>query len=161
MQNEGQNFEQLQRLLKLKQHEVPPPGYFNRLPAEVISRIREEQGNRGGSVAKLETEAPWLVRLFQSFQARPIYAGAFGAAVCAVALGGIYLTEKPVERPPYVGQGIQTSPFTANAITASEGETVNRPLIVAATNLNNSASPNLFDLVQPLQTAPVSTQPDN
>ena len=45
MNESENNFSELKRLLKLKRHEVPPPGYFNDFSAEIIARIRA--GERG------------------------------------------------------------------------------------------------------------------
>jgi hypothetical protein len=47
MNETEQNFEELKKLLTIKRHEVPPPGYFNHFSGQVISRIRA--GEAGGS----------------------------------------------------------------------------------------------------------------
>ena len=41
------DFSELKRLLKLKRHEVPPPGFFNHFSEEVVARIRERFGDSG------------------------------------------------------------------------------------------------------------------
>jgi len=160
-QNE-QNFDQLRQLLKLKRHEVPPPGYFNRLPSEIISEIRAEQRSGRDSVARLATEAPWLMRFWSALEAKPLFGGAFGAAVCALVLGALYLTEKPADRPTTVPLNAGAElPFVASALAPADDQGMGTPLLLAATNLNDSTGPNLFDHVPMLQTAPVSLAPGN
>ena len=39
MNKNEDNFETLKQLLKLKQHEVPPPGYFNNFSDQILSLI--------------------------------------------------------------------------------------------------------------------------
>jgi hypothetical protein len=160
MDEQNENFDQLRKLMALKKHEVPPPGYFNRFSGEVIARIREERQGGQGFVSQLDSEAPWLMRLWQALEAKPLFAGAFGAAICSLVLAGIYFTNKPAETPSFANQGQRNSPFMAGvADPASPASALNTPLLLAATNLNDSTPQNLFDLVQPLQVAPVSATP--
>ena len=162
MDNNTENFDQLRQLLKLKQHEVPPPGYFDRLPRDIISELRaQSHAAQGGvSLERLQAEAPWLMRFWRALEARPVFGGAFGAAVCALVLGAIYLTEKPPEQPGGPGAHQMANPFgTASLNTASAGQSLGSPLLLAATNNTDSSGPNLFDLAPQLQTVPVSTAP--
>jgi hypothetical protein len=87
MNPDSENFEPLRRLLALKRHEQPPPGYFNRFSREVIARIKTgEQGQLG--------ERPWLHWLWTALEARPVLAGAFGAGVCILLIAGIMNSEE-------------------------------------------------------------------
>jgi len=49
MSSEPENFEALRRLLVIKRHEQPPPGYFNDFSRQVISRIRADEAAAGES----------------------------------------------------------------------------------------------------------------
>ena len=83
MNENEHNFEELKKLLKLKQHEVPPPGYFNHFSGQVISRIRA--GEAGGAqtyVERLQSEAPWVVNLLRIFETRPGLIGGFATSLC-------------------------------------------------------------------------------
>ncbi len=88
MNPESQDFEQLRQLFAIKRHEQPPPGYFNHFSRDVIARIKAgEQGesSRAGG---------WIQRLWATLETKPIFAGAFGAAVCAVLISGILNSEE-------------------------------------------------------------------
>jgi len=153
MQNPEDNFDGLQRALKLKRHELPPPGYFNNFSAQVISRIREndvhDQAKRFDAAS---WEAPWVTRLLGIFEARPIYAGVLGAAACALMIGGIIYSERPIA-PALGGQATSLSsspnfPGVGLLNTPTESST-----------LQSSASPigaltpgtTLFDKIRPLE----------
>ena len=59
MKESGQNFDELKKLLKLKRHELPPPGFFNHFSDEVVSRIRAGEARGGGAmIDRLNDSAP-------------------------------------------------------------------------------------------------------
>jgi hypothetical protein len=70
----------LRRLLALKHHESPPPGYFLGFADKIIARIEAEQVNPGVS---------WWRALLGSITERPSLAGLFGLCAGVVLLGGI------------------------------------------------------------------------
>src|SRR5436190_10150264 len=85
MNPDSENFEELRRLLALKRYEQPPPRYFSDFSSRVLDRIRAEQGDRN----RAATEGSWWQRLWNALEAKPLFAGAFGTAVCAVLVSGI------------------------------------------------------------------------
>ena len=85
MNSDPENFDSLRRLLALKRHEQPPPGYFNDFSRRVIARIEAS-----------ESDAPagrWWSRFWSALETKPIVAGGFGAAVCAAVIMGILNSE--------------------------------------------------------------------
>jgi len=92
--SEQNNFVELKQLLKLKRHEVPPPGYFNHFSGDVIARI--QTGETGGPQGLLEGfDGSWVMGLLQVFQARPGVIGGFATSLCLVLLIGVVLAERP------------------------------------------------------------------
>jgi len=85
MNPDSEQFEQLRKLLTLKRHEQPPPGYFNRFSDQVIARIKS--GETG------EKEMTWFRKLWLLLETKPMLTGAFGAAVCALAISGIVFSD--------------------------------------------------------------------
>lgn len=87
MNRHDQEFEEVKRLLKLKQHEVPPPGYFNNFSRQVISRIRAGEAVRSRSwTDRLQSEAGWFRSILGIFDARPGLVGSFAASLCLLLL---------------------------------------------------------------------------
>ena len=82
--NDEQNFDQLRTLLSLKNHEQPPPGYFNRLPGKILARIEESE---------LASESTWWNWLVERFDARPILACAYGFTISGLLLMGFRLSQ--------------------------------------------------------------------
>ncbi len=105
MQSEPEDFQQLRRLLALKRHEQPPPGYFHNFSSEVVARIRAGESlatETGASRSFLEFA--WLHRLWDALETRPALAGAFGAAVCGFLTAGFLLSDNSGVGPtPPVG----------------------------------------------------------
>jgi hypothetical protein len=85
MSENENDFEALRRLLALKRHEIPPPGYFEDFSGFVIGRIRASEAAR---------ELPWLLRLLQAFEAKPAYPVALASALCTLLLFGIVSVEQ-------------------------------------------------------------------
>jgi hypothetical protein len=104
MNENENNFDALRRLLKLKRHETPPPGYFNRFSGQVIARIRT------GEARKSSSETSWFVKLLQAFEFKPAFAGAFASALCLVLVFGIVYAERPDSSPqPFLPNSGQPS----------------------------------------------------
>ena len=94
MRQDTENFEQLRRLLALKRHEQPPPGYFNNFSSQVIARIKlGESEDRGSVFERLLWEAPWLQRIWAAFEAKPILAGVCGLAVCGLLVSAVAVSD--------------------------------------------------------------------
>src|SRR2546421_2770825 len=128
MQPEQENFDSLRRLLALKRHEVPPPGYFHNFSGHVIARIRaHERVDRSGFWESLSWEAPWLQRLWGAFETKPILAAALGMAVCGMLVTGVVYSQKAVlpevtGLPGAQGTGAVTQ-YTLQKSPAPEGLT--------------------------------------
>jgi hypothetical protein len=139
MSQDTENFEQLRRLLALKRHEQPPPGYFNDFSRQVIVRIKAgERGQEGNFLERLTWEAPWLQRLWSAFEARPILAGACGVAVCGLMITGVLYSDRadvsPVALVPVADYG--TPPGALTSISPSE-----QPFLATPAMLVDPTSP--------------------
>src|SRR5215475_4593751 len=107
MSSEPENFEGLRRLLAIKRHEQPPPGYFNDFSRQVIFRIRAGEAAAAESlIARLLQP---LQSLWTSFEAKPIVAGAFGVGVCSLLVIGL-ISSKRIDVDP---NGLVSTPETA------------------------------------------------
>jgi hypothetical protein len=87
MSQETENFDSLRRLLTIKRHETPPPGYYDSFSHEVILRIKA--GERGEDVHGYVWQMGWLQRIWSALEARPALAGALGLALCSVVVFGV------------------------------------------------------------------------
>lgn len=143
MDSPPENFDQLRRLLALKRHEQPPPGYFHGFSREVVIRIRAGEGRDSAGWEQVSWEAPWLQRLWQSLSVRPAWSGALSAAACALVIGGILYAER-LEMPSYVEN---VSGQTEMVLPASAQALFNQPVAVqsAATifSTNSLAQPGI------------------
>jgi hypothetical protein len=124
MNPDPENFEQLQKLLALKRHEQPPPGYFNSFSSKVIARI--EAGESAGRTS-------WYAKLLSLVEARPMLTGAFGAAACALAISGFVFSEDGQDAQPHFAGHIAT-PLGASAQPVAMGVTAD-PSFFASNNV--------------------------
>ena len=94
MSESEENFEALRRLLALKRHEVPPPGYFDSFSRQVVARLRA--GGASGETVPGEglwQRVPWLLRILQMIEGKPVFVGSFATALCVLLLGGVVYSE--------------------------------------------------------------------
>ena len=88
---ESEEFQQVRRWLAIKRYEQPPPGYFDSLSRQVMQRIQELEAQRSVSwLDRLQGQVPWLQRLWDAVDAKPMLAGAFGVTVCGLLAGGLF-----------------------------------------------------------------------
>ena len=100
MSENEQNFEQLGKLLKLKQHEVPPPGYFNRFSGQVIARIRAGEAAKPQNFAeRMQENSSWLANLLRIFDAKPGMIGGFATSMCLLLLLTVVFAERSEQAP--------------------------------------------------------------
>ena len=121
MNENENNFESLRRLLALKRHEIPPPGYFNDFSGAVISRIRAGEANMSANISeRLFAEAPWFSKLVQAFEFKPAFAGAFASALFLLLVCGIIFAERPDSAPqPFLEAMTQNSGSAPQLATVS------------------------------------------
>jgi hypothetical protein len=94
-------FEQLRRLLALKRHEQPPPGYFHHFSRQVIVRIQAGELCDGAEASLWSfSGGSFLQRIWATLDARPALAGAFGVAVCGFFVVGAVLSDATANQPP-------------------------------------------------------------
>lgn len=145
MKENENNFESLRRLLVLKRHEMPPPGYFENFSSEVTARIRAGEAGRTASVSK---QLPWLFRLLLAFEAKPAFAGGFASALCLLLLFGIVYAERPDITPQPLLQTAQvSSPLAVATPVNLSSQPAEQPVFLSSTNpvFNSQPAASWFD----------------
>jgi hypothetical protein len=138
MSQDPENFEPLCRLLRLKRYEQPPPGYFSHFSSDVIARIKHgDRAEESGVFDRLVWDAPWLQRLFAAFEAKPVVAGAFGVAVCALLISGVVYSEKADVQPVALIPTIDSVPDSG---AAAGSMAQNHPLFARTAALEASST---------------------
>jgi hypothetical protein len=106
MSDTNENFDELRRLLKMKRHEAPPPGYFNNFSSEVLARIREGEANPHKLLGRVE-ENSFLMNLLRLFQAKPGIIGGFATSLCLLLLIGVVMADRTDGVASNGGDGVQ------------------------------------------------------
>jgi hypothetical protein len=125
MKENENNFESLRRLMALKRHETPPPGYFENFSSDVMARIRAGDAGQAESAAR---QLPWLFRLLSAFEAKPAFAGAFASALCLLLLFGIVFAERPDVAPQSLLQTAQINNSPLAVVTPGSLGIVAKPV---------------------------------
>jgi hypothetical protein len=159
MNPDSENFDSLRRLLALKRHEQPPPGYFDRFPSQVLARIRAgEKGEPAALIDRLFGEAIWWQRVRAALEARPAFAGAFGAAGCALVISGIVYSEN-TSGPGATGlMANDNTAYFATAAVAMNDAFEQASMLASSTNPVPVVAPggSLFDQVGLPSAVPVN-----
>jgi hypothetical protein len=149
-EDQNQDFEKLQHLLKLKRYEQPPPRYFNDFPGQVVSRIRgRTPGGRFESFDDIVHQTPWLRRVWHAVEGRPAISGMLAAMVCGLMIVAVFISENTTsQRLNVLAVGDGTEPANDLATAAALGDNfAGVPQLVSSTNLG--AIKSLFDNVAP------------
>jgi len=149
----------LLKLLALKRHEQPPPGYFEHFSNGVIARLHAGEARKRGWWEDIFEEALWLKQLWTGFEAKPILAGVFGVAVCGLVVSGIVYSQKldqaSVTSSPPASQALFTTAPKGWALDPSAQAT-----LTASTNpvIEPQIPGTVFDLFRPVA-QPVNFNP--
>jgi hypothetical protein len=142
MSSHSEDFHKLRLLLKLKQHEEPPPGYFDRFSRDVMARIKA--GETGDEIAG---DLPWFQRALGLFELKPVFAGAFGMAVCALLISGVVSSESVPGPAVAVNSGDSSQPSFVRDVSPP---TPALQAVLTDSNANHVVS-SLFDQYQSQQ----------
>jgi hypothetical protein len=154
MNSEQEDFNQLRRLLKLKRHELPPPGYFNNFSSKVIARIEAGPARPDNLVEWLYLRMPWLQGVVASL-ATPKAAWACAITASALLISGLMSTETTNEFALSADNSMGVS-AAAEATSPALNATVNNT--AAVNTSSNELGGSLFDQIRP-ETTPVNWQP--
>lgn len=148
MNETEQNFEHLKKLLRLKQHEVPPPGYFNNFSGQVVARIRAGEAAKAQSFAeRLEGNSSWLANILRIFDAKPGMIGGFATSMCLLLLLTVVFAERSEQAPKNI-----FATAGAESATPSMAGTAGSAPMLATANVSGgiAVSTNPVTSIQPV-----------
>ncbi len=94
-----EEMEPIVKLLAWKRHEQPPPGYFQRFPSRLRTRLEAERTIE-------EESSSWWSWLVDRFDAKPVLACAYALSVSGLLLAGFSVSrafEKELAATPVMG----------------------------------------------------------
>jgi len=86
----AQDQEALRKLISLKGHETPPPGYGDLLASRIISRLE---------VDRIAHRDPFLRRIFRNWSFRPALSVVYSLVMIALVCFGRDVAEVPSAKP--------------------------------------------------------------
>jgi hypothetical protein len=103
MHMDSENFDAVRKLMALKRHESPPPGFYSKLPGKIAARI--ERG---------ECQLTIWERVSSNFVLRPAFAYAFAVAAFGAFSASIYYSGQAKDQEAQAPEGRETA--WANAV---------------------------------------------
>ena len=153
MSSSPDNFESLRKLLSLKRHEQPPPGFFAEFPRRVMARLEREAAAPAMSL--------WQ-RFTLSFEWTPALACALGVVVCGLLLTGVVYSFQDESAPlamHQAGDNFSSLAVTPSLAPFSGGVTLEDSRSDSndsTTPLRNTSFPNFLFNGMSLQAAPAN-----
>ena len=133
--------DELQRMLALKRHEIPPPRFFKGFSDKVIDRLDSPE-----SLA----DQTWWQRL--GLDSKPVLICASGVAVCGLLVLGIIASLR-VERPK---PAPRVSGDDSQFVVAPPGSSLTAPVPQAIPSATTEALPRVGDAVVVSEKSPFS-----
>jgi hypothetical protein len=139
MDSSSDQFRKLKGLLRWKQHEQPPPGFFLDFSYKVIARIE---------AAQRAPQPPCWQRLWAEIDPKPVLVSSYGVAVCAFMLFGLSLSQSTSDGGPGTVDPTGTPLMTVTSmVSGSEPVQVESP---KALDLNRAPSERRISSMHPV-----------
>lgn len=131
-----ENFDRLLRLLALKRHEVPPPGYFDDLPREIRLELLAEIHSESSGLTADADGYNWLRRLIAMLERRPYLASVFFLTVCSLILTGVFYANNITPAPPAVAMDTLSPPAPLAVASANSSDVAWMPAGTGGSSTN-------------------------
>lgn len=131
MNQETENFEQLRRLLAIKRHEQPPPGYFNDFSGQVMVRIKAgDMGEQADILERLFGEVLWLQRIRAAVEAKPVLARVAAVAACGLLIGGVVYSSTSDVPAVALVPGTDAAPTAQSSMAVADHPLLAKPVVL-------------------------------
>jgi hypothetical protein len=130
MNTDQDNFDSLRRILALKRHEQPPPGYFNSLSSKICARIESRE----------RINEPSFFARFFADGIKPALAYSFVLSVCALAAYGLNSFLRMEREPALVGEAPEGSKSRAALEPEPRDYQAAAPWLTSAVQVSSNVS---------------------
>ena|SRR5208282_54656 len=127
MNTDTENYESVRRLLALKRHESPPPGFFAGLPGKIVERIERGEG-----------QLTFWERVSSNFTLRPAFAYAFAVAAFGAFAGSMFYSGNARDQEAQAQDGGETAWINGAPTAAFASQSEFSPSIHVANWLGNT-----------------------